>query len=69
MMLDLLPGGSAGAFLTTLVEEQVEGLLKTAVVKFRNGNLSPQDAMSLVAQIASLRSLPGALVARQKALQ
>lgn len=69
MTFDILPGGSSSAFLNNLVEEHVEGIVKAAVVKFNNGNLSPQDAMNVISQIAALRSLPRVLVARQKALQ
>ncbi len=57
------PGPFYG-LLTVLVEDRVTKTLDTLLVSHRNGTLSPQEALSGVAMIAALRSLPADLARR-----
>jgi hypothetical protein len=58
-------GGFQG-LLHTLVEDRVEKTLASLIVSHRNATLSPQDALSGIAMMAALRSLPSDLATRIK---
>ncbi len=45
------------ALLTKLVTQRVDRLLSEAVMKFRSGTISPQEAYSVLAQITAMRNL------------
>ena len=67
--LELTNPGPMSALLSKLVEDRVEKALSKAVVAYRNGTISPQDAHNVIAQIAGLRALCDDLAATIKALR
>lgn len=49
--------GPMSALLSRLVQDRVDKALNKAVLAYRSGTISPQDAHNVIAQIAGLRSL------------
>ncbi len=56
--------GPFSGVLKTLVEARIAKTLDSLVVSHRNATLTPQEALSGIAMIAALRSLPSDLAAR-----
>lgn len=52
--------------LVSLTEEQVQQIVNALVIDHQNGTLDPQKALSRIAQMAALRSLPTAFERRLK---